>query len=300
MTAQFTPDADRRPAISIIVPHYNDVANLVVCLEMLRTQATDHSFEVIVADNNSRPDALDLIRSGTRACFRFINAPIQGAAEARNAGVAASRGAVLAFIDSDCRPAPGWLEAGLRALERAPLVGGRIDVAVGDPPALTPTEAFERIFAFNNARYIREERFSVTANMFTTRAVFDHVGGFRPGVSEDREWGQRAAALGYAWAYEPAARMAHPARRDWRELERKWRRLMRESFLLARERPGHPAKWILRNVAMLASTPLAAARALRSRDVGSTADRLKAVGILLRLRLWRFVEACRLLAAPQA
>lgn len=286
------------PDVSVIIPHYNDPDNLQTCLRLLQQQTLSAGrIEIIVADNNSRCEPELLARVCQPA--RLINAPIQGAAEARNAGVAASRAPLLAFIDSDCRPAPGWLEAGLRALERAPLVGGRVDVGVEDPSHPTPTEAFERVFAFNNARYIREERFSVTANMFVARAVFDQVGGFRPGVSEDREWGQRAAAMGHAWHYEPAARLEHPARGNWPELERKWRRLMRESFLLARERPGHPAKWVLRNWLMLASTPLAVARALRSREVDRAADRLKAVAILVRLRLWRFGEAHRLLAARQ-
>lgn len=283
------------PDVAIIVPHYNDLDNLHTCLTMLQCQRVpNRRFEIIVSDNNS---ACDLTHLATDESLFIINAPIQGAAEARNAGVVASRAPLLAFIDSDCRPDPGWLEAGLRALEQAPLVGGRVDVGVSDPKRPTPTEAFERIFAFNNARYIREERFSVTANMFTTRAVFDHVGGFRPGVSEDRDWGQRAAAMGYAWVYEPAARLEHPARRDWKELERKWRRLMRESFLLARERPGHPVKWIGRNWLMLAATPLAAAKALCSRQVDRLADRLNAVAVLVRLRLWRFGEAHRLLMA---
>ena len=57
-----------------------------------------------------------------------------------------------------------------------------------------------------------------------------------------------------------------------------------------------PIAWVLRNWLMLASTPLAVAKALRSREVDRLSDRLKAIAILVRLRLWRFREAHRLLA----
>jgi GT2 family glycosyltransferase len=281
-------------SVSVVIPHYNDLANLDRCLAELQGRPVPaDTYEIVVADNNSTCDrrALEAVCAG-RA--RLVHAPVQGAAEARNAGVRAARGTVLAFIDSDCRPEPQWLAAGVAALSKAPLVGGRVDVAVADPARLTPTEAFERVFAFNNERYVREERFSVTANLFTTRAVFDAVGGFRTGVSEDLDWGRRAAALGYAWHYAPAAAVAHPARRDWSELVRKWRRLMRESFGLAQERPGGRWRWLLRNWAMLLAVPLAALQILRSRAVFTASDRVNALGTLLRLRWWRFVEAHRL------
>ncbi|MDX7952063.1 glycosyltransferase [Lichenihabitans sp. Uapishka_5] len=283
--------------ISIVVPHYNDLENLAICLDLLGRQVVDDAFEIVVADNNSSCDRVALVEICDRPNTRLIDVVEQGAAPARNGGVEASRSPLLAFIDSDCRPEPGWLQAGIRALSRSTLVGGRVDVTVDDEDALTPTEAFERIFAFNNARYIRDERFSVTANMFTTRAVFDQVGGFRSGVSEDREWGQRAAVLGYTWLYEPAARMGHPARRTPDELHRKWRRLMRESFLLARERQGFPLTWLLRAWVVVLSLPLALLAARRSDQVRTLADRLNAMRVVVRLRFWRFVEAHRLVLA---
>lgn len=290
------PSAGDLPRISVVVPHFNDLDNLEQCLDLLRRQVVAEPFEVVVADNNSTSDRARLEALCAAAPVRLVDAPIQGAAAARNAGVAQARAPLLAFIDSDCRPEPDWLAVGLRALGRAPLVGGRIEVIVGDLRNMTPAEAFERVFAFNNERYIREENFSVTANMFTTRAVFDDVGGFRPGVSEDVDWGQRAAAKGYRWLYEPRARLAHPARRDWPELRRKWRRLVGEMFCLARQRRGHPVLWITRTWMMLFATPMALVKIARSRQVSAPGDRLNAAAVLVRLRVWRFVRAHQLVA----
>ena len=280
--------------ISIIVPHRDDLDNLDRCLSDLHGQVSvPGRFEIIVADNASRCDRARLEAICGDRC-RLIDAPIPGAAEARNVGVHASTAALLAFIDSDCRPAQHWLAAGVRALGTGPLVGGRVDVAVEDVGAMTPTEAFERVFAFNNERYIREEQFSVTANLFTTRAVFDTVGGFRTGVSEDLDWGRRAVAAGYTWTFAEDAAIEHPARREWADLVRKWKRLMAESFGLARERRGGRLFWIGRNWAMLLSLPIAIIQVLRSSRVSTVADRRHALQVLVRLRGWRFVEAHRL------
>lgn len=289
------PDARSVQAadISVVIPHYNDAENLDACLTLLGRQTLSANwFEIVVVDNNSPGDRsrLEAICAG-RAML--VDEPEQGAAATRNAGVRAASGTVLAFIDSDCRPSPAWLSAGIAALKTAPLVGGRVEVAVADPNRLTPTEAFERVFAFNNERYIREERFSVTANLFTTRAVFDAVGGFRGGVSEDVEWGQRAAALGYAWDYAPEALVYHPARLHRADLLRKWRRMVRENYALHRERHGSRTRWLLRNWLVVLTIPVAAVQIIGSHRIAGPSDRFKALRTLCDLRVWRLIEAHR-------
>src|SRR5438034_10263056 len=98
------------PAVSVIIPHYNDLANLGACLRLLAAQTLPRSqFEIVVGDNNSRC-GLEEVERVCGALARVVRAPVQGAGAARNAAVEASHGRVLAFIDSDCRPTPTWLE----------------------------------------------------------------------------------------------------------------------------------------------------------------------------------------------
>ncbi len=140
------------PSVSVIIPHFNDIANLRACLTLLFAQTLPASeFEIIVADNNSAC-GLEAVRAvcGERAIV--VNAPIQGAAAARNIGVELSRGRILAFIDSDCRPAADWLARGVAALQQADMAGGRVEISVKYDQSMTPTEAFETVFAFNNQR----------------------------------------------------------------------------------------------------------------------------------------------------
>ncbi len=146
------------------------------------------------------------------------------------------------------------------------------------------------MFAFNNKRYVEDERFSVTANMFVPRAIFDKVGGFHAAVSEDKDWGQRAAALGYRWIYAPDLRVTHPARRDWPELRAKWRRITRESYMTERQRPFGRLRFLLRTWALPLSTLPHAVHILRSTKLHRLSDKIMAVGILFRLRCGAFLN----------
>ncbi len=72
--------------------------------------------EVIVADNGSSR-GLDAVRQIVGSRGRVIEVAERGAGPARNAGVRASSGEAIAFIDSDCRPDERWLEEGLAELD---------------------------------------------------------------------------------------------------------------------------------------------------------------------------------------
>ena len=166
-------------------------------------------------------------------------------------------------------------------------------VGVEDRSRLTPAEAYELVFAFNNRRYVESQGYSVTANMFTRRDVFDRVGMFRVGVSEDLDWGQRASALGFRIRYTPDAVVTHPARRHWRDLLRKWRRLTSESYMLVCEQPYGKVWWFARSWLILLSTFAHIPTVLRSKELSSFDQRSKAIGGLVKLRIWRFVECNR-------
>ena len=293
--AASAPIAEERPIVSVIIPHYNDLANLERCMRLLAAQTLSRDkFEVVVADNNSRCG----VKEVERVCAgvaRVVPAPIQGAGAARNAAVEASRGRILAFIDSDCRPVPTWLEQGLAALSSARIVGGSVGVDYEDPARPTAVEAFERVFAFNFKRYIEEVGFSGTGNMFVPRDVFDRVGEFRGQVAEDLDWGRRAVAAGYKWAYAPEVVVTHPGRRDWAELTQKWRKSSREAYAAMIEKPNGRMRWFLRSFGVLASPFAHWIRIARSDKLDNLEQRAGAVAVLFRIRFWRFIEAQRLL-----
>lgn len=282
-------------AASVVVPHYNDPVRLDLCLTALEAQSfSRENFEIIVADNAS-PCGIEAVRAVVRDRAVLVEVLEQGAGPARNGGAAVAHGEVLAFTDSDCVPAPGWLEAGLRALEKADIVGGKMTVLVDRSRKLTPAEAFELVFAFNNRLYVEQKHFSVTANLFVRSADFRRVGGFRTGVSEDQEWCLRAREMGLGITYAENAEVGHPARRSWPDLIHKWRRLVSEQYLITREWKLGRLRWLAKSWGLPFSIAAHIPRIINSDKLSNPAERVAAILALARLRLWRVVESHRIL-----
>ncbi len=282
------------PLVSVVVPHRDDLVRLDHCLTALEAQTIDRDrFEIIVSDNGSSAgtEAVSAVIAG-RASLTCVAEP--GAGPTRNGGVALAAGEVLAFTDSDCVPAPGWLEAGLAALGENDLVGGAMTVA--DPPGpRTGAQSFELVFAFDNRAYVLDKGFSVTANLFCRREVFDAAGGFAAGTAEDMEWCRRATDRGYRLGYAADALVEHPPRGDWRALVTKLRRQNVERYALQKDSARGRLSWLayawLLPLSILAHAP----KILRHPVVRSPHDRAAAMLTLARVRLWRFADAHRLL-----
>jgi len=281
----------RKPFVTVIVPHFNDLAGLDLCLGDLEKQTWPRErFEIVVADNAS-PQGEAAVAKVIAGRARLVMVSERGAGPARNGGVAAARADILAFTDSDCRPEPEWLAAGMKALAGHDFVGGKVKVLVQDAARMTPAEAFESVFAFNNETYVKRQSFTGSGNLFCPRAIFEAVGGFRTGVSEDVEWSWRACAAGYSLGYAPDAVVGHPARRTWTDLKLKARKLNTEVYGLFRMRPGGRVIWLGRSLALPLSAVAHTPRALRSPALHGGGQKLMAVAMLFRVRLWRFAHA---------
>lgn len=282
------PDASRQDAqISIVVPHYNDELRLRRCLHELESQIGPHTAtEVVVVDNNSPQIDLEQLADDF-PWARFVSETIPGAAAARNRGIAETTGSGLLFIDADCVPSSDWLTAASQISDRHDIVGGRIDVFDETDPPRSGAEAFETVFAFNNRRYIEQENFTVTANLLARRSVFDDVGVFKPRVSEDKEWCQRAVKAGYRIEYADSMSVRHPSRSDWQALKKKWQRLTDEAFALEREEGTSRFAWRARASVVLVSPLLHAHKILFSPKLSSPTERLKGLVTLFCLRAHR-------------
>ena len=279
--------------ISVIVPHFDDVAGLDRCLASLVVQEdVPGSFEIVVGDNAS-PCGMAEVERVAAGRAKVVLQPTKGAGPARNAAVTASQGHLLAFIDSDCIARPRWLTAGIGCLDKAPVVGGRVDVGIPPPGHRSGAEVFEAVFAFRMRDYIEKKGFAGSGNLFCSRETFDAVGGFGTGLSEDVDWSRRAQAAGYEIAYCDGAAITHPARRDWGELMRKWRRMNQEAHALKADRPYARALWLARSVAVGGSWLVHAPRVLTAPGF-TAAERAKGLATLMALRTWRMVDGVRM------
>jgi cellulose synthase/poly-beta-1,6-N-acetylglucosamine synthase-like glycosyltransferase len=283
--------------VSIIVPHYNDLEALSICVASLQRQTWPADrMEIIVADNNSAC-GIDSVIAAVPGC-RVVPALIQGAGPARNAGAAVARGEILAFIDSDCDAQRDWAENGVRALAKYDFAGGRVLTTARDSQRPTPVEAWEIVFGFDFERYILVEGYTGSGNMFVWRRVFEVVGGFRAGVAEDMDWSFRATACGFRLGYEPSAVVSHLARSDWSELLRRWRRVLAEHYLLTREKSMGTLRWSAWTAGMPLSIGAHLVKVLRSERLSSLREKGSAIAVLVAHRLWRTYYMARLMVLP--
>lgn len=280
--------------VSVIVPHYNDLEGLDVCLSALANQTFPAERVEIVVSDNASPQGLAAVEKLVNGRARVVTVTSKGAGPARNGGVAASRGEILAFIDSDCQADTQWLAQGIRALEVYDIAGGSVEVLVKHADRITPAEAFERVFAFNMERYVTRKGFVGSGNLFCRRDVFDAVGPFDAGVSEDVDWSHRATAKNFRIGHAPQASVGHPARRSWDELRGKWSRINAETYgLVIRRRYGR-LSWILTSLMLPASALAHTPRVLLSVRINGR-QKWAALGMLYRLRFWRTIDYWRLL-----
>ena len=272
--------------ISVIVPHLND-PGLEACLRSLVTaQDYDGAWEVLVVDNGSvhPPEAL---------CSRFdrvtlLHEPEPGPGPARNTGVAAAKGDILAFTDADCVVASDWLVQIDRAFQdkRMQVIGGDITVPFRDPSDPTAIEAYERVYSFRNKKHI-EDGYSAAANLAVKTAVFERVGGFGGRNSaEDQIWGQRASTMGYPPCYIPKMCVHTPARATWTKLQDKWGRHIAHHFNAS----GGGTKWIVYAFAVLISPAFEIAHIARTDLLSGPRQRLLCLMGLVRIRGYRAIR----------
>ena len=102
------------PAVSVLIPAYNNAGTIVRCLESLVAQAHQYDAEIIVVDSSA--DGIAGIIARTFPSVRLLHVEHRlFPDQARATGVQLARGALIAFIDADCTASPNWLSTKLAA-----------------------------------------------------------------------------------------------------------------------------------------------------------------------------------------
>ena len=218
----------QQPYVSIVIPTYNDWDRLALCLDALKRQTyLKEKFEVIVINNH--PDDNTPTGFAIPDGYKIITEKKSGSYAARNAGLLQSKGAIIGFTDSDCIPAPDWIENAVTYFSSNKMcsrIAGKVEIYYKQA---TPNdvELLEALFSFDQIYYVNTHGMGATANMFSHRHVFDMIGNFRDDMMSggDLEWGRRAKAAGYVIHYVKNVIVKHPARTSFKELKSKARRV---------------------------------------------------------------------------
>ncbi|MBN1527265.1 MAG: glycosyltransferase [Candidatus Omnitrophica bacterium] len=110
---------------SVVVPFLNEEKYIRRCLEALVNQDFDkNEYEIIFVDNGSTDGSSAIVSE--HSGVTLLKECGGGAYKARNRGIAAARGDILAFSDADCVVSNGWLSAifeGMRVQEASITMG---------------------------------------------------------------------------------------------------------------------------------------------------------------------------------
>ena len=227
-------------AVSVIVPVRNGAATLPACLDGLSAQLIPPR-QTVVVDNGSDDGSAELAHRHPVG-VHLVYEPRPGSYAARNAGLVAADGEVLAFTDADCVPSPEWLQAGLAALETVDIAAGHVSPLVSRSPSIW--EKFDAGHHVDQRKYVAESGFGATANLLVRREVFAEVGPFDAALRSggDREFCRRAVRSGFRLGYVADAVVRHQSRRSMRETWQLHRRLGAGLRELSK-RQLHPPFW---------------------------------------------------------
>ncbi len=223
-----TQASDRNPPeASVIIPTYQSWDQLQLCLDGLAAQTLDFGrFEILVVNN----DPSDPVPEGFRLPpnTRILSEAKPGSYAARNRGIEEASASLLFFTDSDCRPDPQYVAAGLRIAAEHPEIGrfGGNVVLIPNGQEWTTAELYDVHLGLEQQKWVERGR-AVTANLIVRRDVIERVGCFNDTVLSggDMEWNDRAKAAGEPILFAAEAIVRHPARGSLREHITKARRI---------------------------------------------------------------------------
>lgn len=197
------------PDASVVIATRNRAGLLRGCLDRLNAQSAAGRFDVVVVDNGSTDDTPAVVAAASDRGLpvRWIHVGEPNRGKARNAGIAAARGAAVLFCDDDTLPPRGWVESHLKARDEAPrgVVSGPI-INVESDGDLPPPSAknFSRAFL-------------CTCNASVAHADLDAVGGFDENYDlygwEDTDLGVRLRERGARriWSWDAFIYHVKPA-----------------------------------------------------------------------------------------
>jgi GT2 family glycosyltransferase len=231
----------RKPKVSVVVASYNGATTLKACLESLRN-LNYPDYEVILVDDGSTDSTPQL--AGQFPNIRsFRHHTNLGLSVARNTGIAAATGEIIAFTDADCRADEDWLYYLV-----ADLVTGEFAGVGGPnllPPDDSPTAAAVMVSPGGPAHVMltdREAEHIPGCNMAFWKTALDAIGGFDPifrkaGDDVDICW--RLQQAGLKIGFSPAAFVWHYRRSTIHAYLKQQRGYGEAEALLVRKHPEY-------------------------------------------------------------
>jgi len=211
------------PDVSIIIPFQDNFEDVIQIKKELDKQTyPKEKVEVFLIDNGSEKEHQFSDTFLGEVTLLYESDQKNSPYSARNRGLEASNGEVIAFIDANSQPDTNWLFEGIRCLlnSGSDMAGGNVKFDFGGKP--DASKRVDALTSINNKKSIEERGAAYTANLFVNKNVFDKTGLFEEGVRSggDVRFTLRAKEAGFSISYCPNAVVWKKAR-PMKELYRK-------------------------------------------------------------------------------
>lgn len=166
--------------ISVVVPFHNEEQHIEECITGLLAQNYSESrFEVIMVDSNSTDSSVEIAKQYPR--IKLLSEQRPGPYSARNRGVSAAKGEIIAFTDADCVPSTDWLQQITDAMSSSQvlIVQGNLRFASdsGSLALLADYESEKSAYVFSSQA--KELYYGSAGNMGVRRVLFETLGPFQ-------------------------------------------------------------------------------------------------------------------------
>ncbi len=201
--------------ISIIIPVYN-TPEIKDCLKSIfKNNFTD--FEVIVVDNNSKPEFLKEVKKSFPG-VKYLEEKRPSSYISRNTGAREARGDILVFTDADCVVAENWLEQIDRKMNNKQFINGLMG-QIEDVNRNKIAEFESRLYKEVNKDKRNRARVD-TRNFAIRKEVFKKIGGFEEKLKYggDMELGARLDDAGYVIEYAKRVIIKHQNETNFKKL----------------------------------------------------------------------------------
>lgn len=216
--------ATESPVVSIVVPVHNKFEVTYFCLCSILFASNFASFEVIVVDDGSSDQTLD-IRDFVSGVTVVRHASAQGFVVSCNDGAACAKGEYICFLNNDTEVTAGWLD------ELLDVFASFDDVGLAGSRLLYPDGSLQEaggiVWGTGNPwnvgrnqnashpqfNYLRQVDYLSGAAILLPHAVWDEVGGFSPefapGYFEDTDLAMKVRETGRRIIYAPFSVVYH-------------------------------------------------------------------------------------------
>jgi glycosyltransferase involved in cell wall biosynthesis len=163
--------------ISVIIPTFNEEENIAQCLVSLTHQTTPRNeYEIIVVDGGSKDETCSIAGKYADKVFVQTSKKVGGA---RNDGIMAAQGEIVATTDADCILPPNWIELIKKDFldERVAQLYGPvypIEVGIGNKVSLLLANTFSRIGYYSQTFY-----YTLGCNTAFRKSSFIKAGMYR-------------------------------------------------------------------------------------------------------------------------